>query len=66
MPKYTIIIEATISDSFPVEADSPEEALAVAAENYANGVFVIDPQNIDEARAAVIDGGCDEPEWKEI
>ena len=66
MPKFTVIIEATISDSFPVEAETKEEALAIAAENYAKGVFVLDPANIDESRAAVIDGGCDEPEWREI
>jgi hypothetical protein len=36
MPKYTVILDYTVSTSVEIEADSEEEALAIAEEEHSD------------------------------
>ena len=46
MPLYRINIEEMIVDTFEVEADSEDEAMEIAVDNYNSGIFVLEPGNL--------------------
>ena len=51
--KYCISIEETVVGDFEVEANSKEEALAIAKNKYDNCEFVNEPGDLVEKRIAV-------------
>lgn len=50
---FKVIIEETVSKSFVIEASTAEEALKKAAEAYNDGRIVLEPGELEEARAFV-------------
>jgi len=46
MPLYRINIEEMIVYTFEVEADSEDEAMEIAVDNYNSGIFVLEPGNL--------------------
>lgn len=57
--KYIIEIEETVVGNFEVEANSKEEALAIAKNKYDNCEFVNEPGELVEKRFAVRNNGED-------
>ncbi len=64
--KYSISIEETIVGNFEVEANSKEEALAIAKNKYDNCEFVNEPGDLVEKRIAVKTNDEDVEEWEEF
>ena len=62
--KYSISIEETIVGNFEVEANSKEEALAIAKNKYDNCEFVNEPGDLVEKRIAVKTNDEDVEEWE--
>lgn len=60
MEKYKIIIEEHISKEFEVEANSPEEAEAIAEANYASGEWVVDSESVNAKLMAIAEPGTDD------
>ena len=52
--KYFVNIEETVNGVFEVEANSKEEAYAVARDKYNNGEFVNEPGNVSFVQASVM------------
>lgn len=46
MKEYVITIEETVSQEFIVAAESEEEAMNIAEQNYNEGIFVLEPGNL--------------------
>ncbi len=66
MKKYIITIEESISKDFGIEADTAEEAMAIAEHRYRNGEYVLDPGDL-VAKQMAITSPCNEAtEWKEF
>lgn len=42
--KYVISIEETVVEEFEVDADSPEDVLAIASDKYYKEEFVLSPE----------------------
>jgi hypothetical protein len=64
--KYKIVIEETVAQEFEVEADSKEQALEEAKQNYYNCNFVLEPGEVQYKQMAVVDNDIDEYEWIEF
>ena len=60
MTRYQVIIEATVSQTFAVPADSPQQARYIAAVKYDSGEFALEPCHLVQARVAVHDPNGDE------
>lgn len=56
MPKFTVVIEETVSQDFDVEANSQEEAIKIARDKYRNGEFVLEPGNLELAQIMLCNG----------
>lgn len=56
MPKFTVIIEETVSQDFDIEANSQEEAIKIARDKYRNGEFVLEPGNLELAQVMLYNG----------
>lgn len=54
MNKYIVTIEETVVDDFEVMANSPEEALSKAEENYWSCEFIVGP-NATHRQMKVVD-----------
>lgn len=48
---FSIIIEETVSQKFEIEADSIDEALELAREGYLDGEYVLEPGDLESAKA---------------
>lgn len=48
--RYTVLIEETVSEDFPVDAESEKEAEEKARELYRAGKLVLEPGNPEEVR----------------
>ena len=64
--KYCISIEEIVVGDFEVEANSKEEALAIAKNKYNNCEFVNEPGDLVEKRITVRTGDEDFGESKEF
>ena len=64
---YKVVIEETVCGEFCVEAGSLSKAAEIAAQEYRDCVFVLEPGNLLEAKAQVIDSGSGNcSDWFEI
>lgn len=54
MKVFKIIIEETITGTFEVFAETPEQALAFGIEKYKNGEFVLEPGEVQHRQIAVV------------
>ena len=66
MKKFIIAIEETVVDTFEVEANSAEEAMEIAEENYGNGEFVLKPGEVTFKQMSVIKPSEESTEWVEF
>lgn len=60
MKTYNVTIEEVISETFEIEANSPEEAREIAEEQYWNAELIVGP-NVTQRQMQVEDG-----EWEEF
>lgn len=44
--KYNVTIEEHVSEMFPIEADSLEEAMEIAEKQYNDGVLVVNSDSV--------------------
>jgi hypothetical protein len=67
MPKFKVIIEEHVSETFEVEAEDIGVAMEIAEEKYNNGEFVLEPGNLTaKLMMAESDDGKDVTEWVEF
>ena len=67
MEKYVITIEEHISGAFAICADSMEEAMRIAEENYKTGKFIIPPTPpTSRLMMGRNENGNEETEWTEF
>lgn len=52
--KYLISIEETVVEEFEVDADSPEDVLAIASDKYYKEEFVLSPGEVQERKMAIL------------
>ncbi len=52
---YNIRIEETVTENFPVTADSPEEAVSKAQRLYYDGKLVLEPGSLIDMRIGCTD-----------
>jgi hypothetical protein len=64
--KYEIVIEETVVDEFEVEADSKEEAIRIAEDNYRKEIFALCPGEVQCKQMAIVSPIDGEPEWIEF
>ena len=67
MKKFKIVIEEMVSEEFEIEAETLEEAMDIAEEQYNNGTIVLEPGNLVSKQMMVEDvdtGEC--TEWTEF
>ena len=67
MKKFKIVIEEMVSEEFEIEAETLEEAMEIAEEQYNNGTIVLEPGNLVAKQMMVEDvdtGEC--TEWTEF
>lgn len=50
MKKYVIAIEEVVVQNFEIEADSQEEALNKLETGYKNGIYVLEPGEVQSKR----------------
>ena len=53
MSSYAVVIEETLSQTFLVEAKSPEEAAELARARYRSGTYVLEPGEPTDVRLCV-------------
>ena len=66
MKKFIIAIEETVVDEFEVEANSAEEAMEIAQENYRNGEFVLEPGEVTFKQMSVVKPSEESTGWVEF
>lgn len=66
MAKYTVTIEETVSQGFEVEAESAEEAMAIAEQKYNDGEFVLEPGELVSKQMAITSPDNEATEWTEF
>lgn len=67
MKEFTITVEERICKDFKVKANSIEEAMSIAEENYKNGEFSLDPGELQSTLAMAYAPETNEStEWKEF
>lgn len=63
MRKYRVVIEETISEEFEIEANSEEEAVSKAIQEYKSGNFVIGSDNVEHRQISVVDKDGELTNW---
>lgn len=63
MKKYRVVIEETISEIFEIEADSEEEAVSGAIQEYNKGNFVVSADNVEYRQISVVDENGEFTDW---
>ena len=66
MKEYIITIEETVSQEFIVAAESEEEAMEIAEQNYNEGIFVLEPGNLTSKQMMCENPDGDVTEWVEF
>ncbi|MFR1565666.1 MAG: DpnD/PcfM family protein [Christensenellales bacterium] len=66
MKKYTITIEEMISEHFVIEANTAEEAMALAEDGYYAGKYVLAPGNLVAKQMAISSPADETTEWTEF
>lgn len=64
--KFVITIEEMLSDDFEVDAETAEEAMRIAEENYHTGKFVLVPGNLIFKQMAISSPTDETIEWTEF
>ena len=63
MKKYRLIIEETISETFEIEANSKEEAISGAIQEYNNGNFVVGSDNVEHRQISIMGDNGELTDW---
>lgn len=66
MKKFTIALEETVVEEFEVEANTAEEALCIAQNNYKNGKFVLSPGEVQFKQLSIVRPESEASEWIEF
>lgn len=66
MKKFVIAIEETVVEEFEVKANSANEALYIAQNNYKKGEFVISPGEVQSKKISVVNPKSESSEWIEF
>ena len=67
MKKFVVSIEELVCKDFSIEANSIEEAIAIAESKYANGDLVLDPGEVQKKSICAYDPETtNNTEWKEF
>lgn len=66
MRTYSVIIEETISEEFEIEANSEEDAVSKAIQEYNKGNFVVGSENVEHRQIAVIGDDGEFKDWIEF
>lgn len=66
MRKYRVVIEETVSETFEVEAASPEDAVSAAIREYNAGNFVVGSDNVEQRQISVVDDDGELTDWVEF
>ena len=66
MKKYIVTIEETVVQDFEIEAESAEEAFALAEEQYDAGELVLGPGEVQMVQIAVRGSGDEDVELTEL
>ena len=67
MKKFVVSIEELVCKDFSIEANSMEEAVAIAKSKYANGDFMLDPGDLQKKSIRAYDPETtNNTEWKEF
>lgn len=66
MSKFTVTIEEMVSQGFAVEAESAEEAMAIAEQKYHDGEFVLAPGELVSKQMAITSPESEATEWMEF
>ena len=63
MRKYRVVIEETVSEEFEIEANSEEDAVSRAIQEYEAGNFVVGSDNVECRRISVVDKDGELTDW---
>lgn len=63
MRKYRVVIEKTVSEEFEIEANSEEDAVSGAIQEYEAGNFVVGSDNVECRRISVVDKDGEFTDW---
>ena len=63
MRKYRVVIEETVSEEFEIEANSEEEAVSKAIQEYKSGNFVVGSDNVERRQISVVDKDGELTNW---
>lgn len=66
MKKYIVTIEETVVQGFEIEAESAEEAFALAEEQYDAGELVLEPGEVQMVQIAVSGPDDEDVEGTEV
>ena len=66
MKKYIVTIKETVVQDFEIEAESAEEAFALAEEQYDAGELVLEPGEVQMVQIAVSDPDDEDVEGTEV
>lgn len=64
--KYLISIEETVVEEFEVDADSADDALAIASDKYYKEEFVLCPGEVQERKMAILLPEQYATDWEEF
>lgn len=63
MRKYRVVIEETVSETFEIEAASEKDAVAKAIQEYNDGNFVVESDNVEQRQISVIGDDGELTDW---
>ena len=63
MRKYHVVIEETISEEFEIEANSEEDAVSNAIQEYKAGNFIVGPDNVECRQISLVDEDGELTNW---
>lgn len=66
MKKYVIAIEEVVVQNFEIEADSQEEALNKLKTGYKNGIYVLEPGEVQSKKMSIVKPEQNATEWIEF
>lgn len=66
MKKYVIAIEEVVVQNFEIEADSQEEALNTLETGYKNGIYVLEPGEVQSKKMSIVKPEQNATEWIEF
>ena len=66
MKKYHVVIEEIISEEFEIEANSEEDAISKAINEYDSGSFVLSPGNVEGRQIAIVGEDDEFKDWIEF